>query len=175
MSIRTVIYIPDPRLRIVSKPIAVFDDALQKLIDDLFETMYAERGLGLAAPQIGVNMRLTVIDCPSDRSEDDAKKLVLINPEIVSKSEDTKTYQEGCLSVPGVYAKVKRAVRVTLRAQDRFGEFYELEAEDLLAECIQHEIDHLDGKVFIDYLSPIKRQMARRAVDKFVRERNKRM
>jgi peptide deformylase len=169
MSIRTVIYIPDPRLRAMSKPIDVFDDDLQQLIDDMFETMYSVRGVGLAAPQIGINIRLSVVDCTSDKSQ----QLVLINPEIIESSEELCSYQEGCLSVPGVYAQVKRAKSVRLRAQDRHGKIYEIDAEDLLAECFQHEIDHLNGKVFIDYLSPIKRQLARRKVEKIVREQSK--
>lgn len=170
MTIRTIVYIPDARLREVSKPIEVFDDALQKLIDDMFETMYSVRGVGLAAPQIGINIRLSVVDCSSDKSQ----QLVLINPEIV-KSGESKEFQEGCLSVPGAYATVTRAGTVTLRAQDRHGEFYEMEAQDLLAECFQHEIDHLNGKVFIDYLSPLKRQIARKKVEKFIREKSKRL
>lgn len=170
MAIRTVIYIPDPRLREVSKPIEVFDDALQTLIDDMFETMYAVRGVGLAAPQIGINVRLSVIDCQGEKPQ----KLVLINPEIIEAS-DLREFQEGCLSVPGAYATVMRHNKVTLRAQNRHGEFYEMQATDLLAECFQHEIDHLNGKVFIDYLSPIKRQMARKKVEKYVREKNKRL
>lgn len=168
MTIRTVIYIPDPRLRAMSKPIEVFDDALQQLIDDMFETMYAVRGVGLAAPQIGINIRMSVVDCTSDKSQ----QLVLINPEIIESGE-LEAFQEGCLSVPGVYAEVKRARTVRMRAQDRHGNFYEMDAEGLLAECFQHEIDHLNGKVFIDYLSAIKRQLARKKVEKFVREKGK--
>lgn len=168
MTIRTIIYIPDPRLRKVSKPVEVFDEALQKLIDDMFETMYSVRGVGLAAPQIGINIRLSVVDCSSDKSE----QLVLINPEIIQSGE-LREFQEGCLSVPGAYGAVKRAGNVRLRATDRHGKIYEMDAEDLLAECFQHEIDHLDGKVFIDYLSPLKRQMARKKVEKFVREHSK--
>ncbi len=170
MSIRTIIYIPDPRLRMMSKPIEVFDEALQTLIDDMFETMYSVRGVGLAAPQIGINIRLSVIDCSSDKSE----QLVLINPEIIEAKEFC-TFQEGCLSVPGFYAEVQRAKAVRLRAQDRHGNFYEMDADDLLAECFQHEIDHLNGKVFIDYLSPIKRQLARKKVEKYVRDKSKRL
>lgn len=170
MSIRTIIYIPDPRLRTMSKPIEVFDESLQKLIDDMFETMYSVRGVGLAAPQIGINIRLSVIDCSADKSE----QLVLINPEIIESSE-LGSFQEGCLSVPGFYAEVERAKTVRLRAQDRHGNFYEMDADGLLAECFQHEIDHLNGKVFIDYLSPVKRQLARKKVEKYVRDKNKRL
>lgn len=170
MSIRNIIYIPDPRLRTMSKPIEVFDEALQTLIDDMFETMYSVRGVGLAAPQVGINIRLSVIDC----SEDKSQQLVLINPEIIESSE-WGSFQEGCLSVPGFYAEVKRAKSVRLRAQDRHGNFYEMDADDLLAECFQHEIDHLNGKVFIDYLSPVKRQLARKKVEKYVRDKSKRL
>jgi peptide deformylase len=170
MAIRTVIYIPDPRLREISQPIETFDDELQILIDDMIETMYADRGAGLAAPQVGVNLRLAVVDCSSDKSQ----VFVLINPEII-ESSDLMEFQEGCLSVPGVYAKVMRPNKVTLRAQNRQGEFYEMKAEGLLAECFHHEIDHLNGKVFIDYLSPIKRQLARKKVERFIREKNKRL
>lgn len=169
MAIRNIVYIPDPRLRQVSKPVEVFDDNLQQLIDDMFETMYDVRGVGLAAPQIGINIRLSVVDCSGDKSQ----QLVLVNPEII-KSGELQDFQEGCLSVPGAYGTVRRAGEVTLRAQNRHGEFYEMEADGLLAECFQHEIDHLNGKVFIDYLSPVKRQMARKKVEKYVRERNKR-
>ncbi len=174
MAIRTIIYIPDPRLRKMSKPIEVFDDALQTLIDDMFETMYSVRGVGLAAPQIGINIRLSVVDCGHARDDGKAHKLVLINPEII-ESSDPMTFEEGCLSVPGAYGTVTRCNKVTLRAQDRQGEFYEMKVDGLLAECFQHEIDHLDGKVFIDYLSPIKREVARKKVEKYVREKNKRL
>ena len=169
MAIRNIVYIPDPRLRAMSKPIEIFDDALQELIDDMFETMYSVRGVGLAAPQIGINIRLSVVDCTPDKSQ----QLVLVNPEIIESGE-LKAFQEGCLSVPGAYAEVKRAGNVKMRAQDRHGKFYEMEAEGLLAECFQHEIDHLNGKVFIDYLSTIKRQLARKKVEKFIREQSKR-
>lgn len=171
MSIHTVLSIPDPRLRQVSKPIEVFDASLKTLIDDMFETMYAVNGCGLAAPQVGLNIRMTVVDCSRNKSQ----PLVLINPEIIHTGGEIREFTEGCLSVPGVYYDVKRPSQVTLRAQDQYGKVYEMEAEDLLADCFQHEIDHLDGKIFIDYLSPIKRQLARRKVDKFLRERNKRM
>jgi len=171
MSIHNVIYIPDPRLRKMSVPITVFDQALQKTVEDMFETMYAFNGCGLAAPQVGLNIRMTVIDCSRNKSQ----HLVLINPEIIEKSGEIREFQEGCLSVPDVYNTVKRNSQVKIRAQNQYGEFYEMEAEDLLADCFQHEIDHLNGTLFIDYLSPIKRQLARKKVEKFVRENNKRM
>lgn len=165
MAIRNIIFLPDPRLRLVSKPVETFDDSLQILIDDMFETMYHARGVGLAAPQIGINIRLSVVDVVGDKK---TQTLVLINPEIIAK-EGLVDYQEGCLSVPGAYDTVRRAEKVTLRAQDRHGEFYEMSAEGLLAECFQHEIDHLDGKLFIDLLSPLKRSMARKKLKKHLR------
>ena len=168
MTIRKIIYLPDERLRRVSSDVTVFDDQLQILIDDMFETMYAAKGVGLAAPQIGINLRLSVVDVIGDKSQ----QLVLINPEIIA-SEGHVEYQEGCLSVPSVYDTVFRAEKVTLRAQNRIGEFYEMEADGLLGECFQHEIDHLNGKLFVDLLSPLKRTMARRKLDKFIRHNTK--
>ena len=165
MAIRPIIYLPDPRLRQITSPIQTFDDTLQTLIDDMFDTMYNARGVGLAAPQIGVNLRLSVIDVLGDKT----KQLVLANPEIIASHGQTE-YQEGCLSVPGAYDKVLRADRVTVRAQDRFGTLFEMTADGLLGECFQHEIDHLNGKLFVDLLSPIKRAMARKKLDKFKRQ-----
>ena len=164
MTIRKIIYLPDPRLRKMSAPVQTFDSTLHALIDDMFETMYAAKGVGLAAPQIGLNIRLSVVDVGGDNSQ----QLVLANPEIIA-SEGQVDYQEGCLSVPSVYDMVRRAEKVTLRAQDKFGEFFEMQAEGLLGECFQHEIDHLNGKLFVDLLSPLKRSMARKKLDKFKR------
>jgi len=164
MAIHKIIYLPDPRLRRVACEITTFDDALQTLIDDMFETMYQANGVGLAAPQIGLNLRLSVIDIIGDK----AQQLVLVNPEIID-SQGQIEYQEGCLSVPGAYDTVIRAEKVTVRAQDRFGKPFEMSAEGLLAECFQHEIDHLNGKLFIDLLSPLKRAMARKKLDKYKR------
>ncbi|MFY7698389.1 MAG: peptide deformylase [Legionella sp.] len=166
MALRTIIYLPDPRLRRVSKHVEKFDHTLQTLIDDMFETMYEAKGVGLAAPQIGINIRLSVVDVSDDKTQ----QLVLVNPEITS-SEGEIEYLEGCLSIPGAYEHVKRAAKVTLRAQNRYGEWYEMNAEGLLAECFQHEIDHLNGKLFVDLLSPLKKAIARRKFDKF--QRNK--
>lgn len=165
MAIRKILYLPDARLRTVAKPVETFDEKLQALIDDMFETMYHARGVGLAAPQIGVSLRLSVIDVTNDKSE----LLVIINPEIVS-SHGQKEFEEGCLSVPGAYDTVVRAEQVTVKALDRFGQPFEIKAEGLLAECLQHEIDHLNGKLFVDLLSPLKRVMARRKLDKFKRQ-----
>ena len=164
MAIRKIIYLPDPRLRKLSTQVLAFDDQLHALIEDMFDTMYDAKGVGLAAPQIGINIRLSVVDVVGDKSQ----QLVLANPEIIA-SEGLIEYQEGCLSVPSVYDTVKRAEKVTLRAQDKFGEFYEMDAEGLLGECFQHEIDHLNGKLFVDLLSPLKRTMARKKLDKFIR------
>ena len=165
MTIRKIIYLPDPRLRQVSKPVEQFDDALQRLIDDMFETMYHARGVGLAAPQIGLNIRLSVVDVSADKTS----QLVLVNPEII-EAHGQFQYEEGCLSVPGAYDTVTRAESVRIRAQDRHGEFYEMTADGLLGECFQHEIDHLNGKLFVDLLSPLKRAMARRKLEKFKRQ-----
>lgn len=165
MAIHKIIYLPDERLRQVAKPIEHFDDILQTLIDDMFETMYYARGVGLAAPQIGISLRLSVIDISGDKQQ----QLVLVNPEIIAAEGETE-YEEGCLSVPGAYDKVLRAQKVTIRAQDRFGKIFELNGEGVLGECFQHEIDHLNGKLFIDLLSPLKRAMARRKLDKYKRQ-----
>lgn len=165
MAIRKIIYLPDAVLRQVAKPVEHIDDALQTLIDDMFETMYSVNGVGLAAPQIGVSLRLSVIDVIGDKKQ----QLVLINPEIIA-SEGHKEYQEGCLSVPGVYDTVVRADKVTIRALDRTGKSYEMTADGLLGECFQHEIDHLNGRLYVDLLSPLKRTMARRKLEKFKRQ-----
>lgn len=169
MAIHKVIYLPDPRLRLQSAKIEKFDDKLQTLIDDMFETMYHAKGVGLAAPQIGINLCLSVIDVIGDKSQ----QLVIINPEII-ESHGEVSYHEGCLSVPGSYDHVKRAERVTVRALDRFGKSFDITADGLLGECLQHEIDHLNGKLFIDLLSPLKRSMARKKLEKFKREQKNR-
>lgn len=164
MAIHTIIYLPDSRLREPNAPITTFDEKLQTLIEDMFETMYDAHGVGLAAPQIGINLRLSVVDVIGDKKQ----QIVLANPEII-ESHGAVEYQEGCLSVPGAYDTVTRAEKVTVRALDRFGKPFEMSAEGLLGECFQHEIDHLNGKLFVDLLSPIKRAMARKKVDKFRR------
>jgi len=166
MAIHKIIYLPDPRLRSVAKPVVTFDEDLQTLIDDMFETMYDARGVGLAAPQIGISMRLSVIDIIGDKKD----QLVIINPAIVSSS-GKKQFEEGCLSVPGTYDTVVRAEQVTVNALDRQGKPFEIQAEGLLAECLQHEIDHLNGKLFIDLLSPLKKMMARKKLDKYKRQK----
>ncbi|HHF7375245.1 peptide deformylase [Legionella bozemanae] len=165
MAIHPILYLPDARLRAVAKPVIDFDDKLQTLIDDMFETMYNARGVGLAAPQIGISLRLSVIDITGEKQE----QMVIINPEIIA-SEGEKKFEEGCLSVPGAYDTVIRAEKVTVKALDRNGTPYEIKAEGLLAECLQHEIDHMNGKLFIDLLSPLKKAMARKKLDKFKRQ-----
>ncbi len=168
MAIRKIIHLPDPRLRQVSKPVETIDNDLQTLIDDMFDTMYDAKGVGLAAPQIGINLRLSVVDVIGDKQQ----QLVLINPEIID-AKGSKVYQEGCLSVPGAYDDVVRAESVTIRALDRTGQSFEMTASELLGECFQHEIDHLNGKLFVDLLSPLKRSMVRRKMEKFLRQNPK--
>jgi peptide deformylase len=159
-----ILEFPDPRLRTVAKPVETVDADLVRLIDDMFETMYAAPGIGLAATQVDVHRRLLVLDV----SEDKSRPMVFINPEILS-AEGHQVYQEGCLSVPGIYADVTRANSVRVRALDRDGAAFELEADGLLAVCIQHEMDHLAGKVFVDYLSPLKREQVRKKLAKQAR------
>lgn len=165
MAIHKIVYLPEPCLRKPSATIDQIDEAMQQLIDDMFETMYDARGVGLAAPQIGINIRLAVIDITPDKS----KHYVLINPEIL-ESRGEEDYDEGCLSVPSAYDTVKRASWVKMKALDRHGKEYTLEAEGLLCEAIQHEIDHLNGKLFIDLLSPMKRERARKKLEKYKRD-----
>jgi len=155
VALLTILHHPDPRLRQKAKAIERFDASLQRLIDDMFETMYAAPGVGLAATQVGVALRLAVMDC--SREEIVREPLVMINPEILEVA-DLVDVDEGCLSVPGVSDVLKRGHRVRARALDRKGKPFEVEAEGLLAQCIQHEIDHLDGKLYIDRLSSLKRE-----------------
>lgn len=162
----TILEFPDPRLRTVAALVERVDAPLRKLVDDMLDTMYAAPGIGLAATQVDVHQRLLVLDV----SEDHSRPLVLINPEILH-AEGSQVYQEGCLSVPGIYADVTRAERVRVRALDRDGQSFELDADGLLAVCIQHEMDHLAGKVFVDYLSPLKREMVRKKLAKHRRAR----
>lgn len=164
MALLPILKHPDARLREHGKPIETFDAELGKLIKDMFETMYDAPGVGLAATQVGVPLRLAVMDCSESRDE----RRVMINPEIVAR-EDLVEFEEGCLSVPDVQDRVKRYNRVTLRARDGDGKPYEIEAEGLLAQCIQHEIDHLDGKLYIDYLSRLKRERIRKKLLKLQR------
>ena len=161
MSQLTVLKYPDERLRKVAEPIATVDDALRATIDDMFETMYESQGVGLAATQVDVHQRLFVTDCSEDQNE----PLVFINPEI-TEADGHFSNDEGCLSFPGVYAKVERAERIMVKALDRNGEQFKMEAEGLLAICIQHELDHLNGKLFVDYLSPLKQNRIRKKLEK---------
>jgi peptide deformylase len=161
MSILTILHFPDPRLRNKAEPVAEVDDSIRALIDDMFETMYQAPGIGLAAVQVNVLKRILVIDI----SEDKDQPLCLINPEII-ESHGKEKMEEGCLSVPGIYENVIRAERIKVRSLDRHGETFEMEADGLLAVCIQHEMDHLDGKLFVDYLSEMKRQRIRKKLEK---------
>ncbi len=151
MALLPILRYPDPRLHTVARPVTTVDDTIRQLVKDMAETMYEAPGIGLAATQVNVHRRIVVIDV----SEDKSALLALINPEIVTRDGE-QVCEEGCLSVPGIYEKVTRAERVKVKALDANGAPFELEAEGLLAICIQHEIDHLDGKVFVEYLSPLK-------------------
>jgi len=157
---------PDPRLRTKAEPVTVFDAALKQQVADMFETMYAAPGIGLAATQVNWHHRLLVIDV----SEEKNQPLVFINPEILAR-EGQATGEEGCLSVPGIYDDVPRAARVRVRAQDVDGKTFESDLDGMLAVCVQHEMDHLEGKLFVDYLSELKRQRIRKKLDKERRER----
>ena len=157
MTIKPLIILPDPLLRQASKPIERIDIETQRLADDMLETMYDAPGIGLAAVQIGVARRMLVIDV--SREGEEKQPLVFINPEIVTWSDDRSVYEEGCLSIPDYYAEVERPARVTVKHLDRDGKEQLTEAEGLLATCVQHEIDHLNGVLFIDYISRLKREM----------------
>lgn len=161
MSILTILEFPDERLRKKAEKVQAVDDSIRKLVDNMFETMYESRGVGLAATQVNVHRRVIVMDISEEKNE----PLCLINPEIVEK-DGVEESEEGCLSVPGFFEKVQRAEHVRIKALDRNGQPFELEARDLLAVCIQHEMDHLDGKLFVDYLSPLKRQRIKKKLEK---------
>ncbi|MSQ57913.1 MAG: peptide deformylase [Limnohabitans sp.] len=166
MALLTILCYPDPRLHTVAKPVAQVDDGLRTLIDDMIETMYDSQGVGLAATQVNVHQRLVVIDVSETRDQ----PMGLINPEIEWKSEERYKNEEGCLSVPGVFDQVERAERVRIKALDRNGKSVTIEAEGMLSVCIQHEMDHLMGKVFVEYLSPLKRNRIRTKLLKSQRE-----
>lgn len=166
MPLLPILRYPDPRLHKVAAPVQAVTDALQPLIDNMFETMYDAKGIGLAATQVDVHQRLIVIDV----SDDKTNPLVLINPEIVWASAERHKGEEGCLSVPGIYDGVERAVAITVRALDRKGQPQTLEADGTLAVCIQHEMDHLMGKVFVEYLSTLKRNRIKTKLLKEERE-----
>ena len=162
MAILNILEFPDPRLRTLAKPVEVVDDSIRQLVDDMFETMYAAPGIGLAATQVNVHTRVVVMDLSEDKSE----PRVFINPEFEPLTDEMDQYQEGCLSVPGFYENVDRPQKVKIKALDRDGQPYELIAEGLLAVCIQHECDHLNGKLFVDYLSSLKRDRIRKKLEK---------
>lgn len=153
MALLPILKFPDPRLHTVAKPVAQVDDRVRQLVDDMLETMYDAKGVGLAATQVDVHERVVVIDTSEERNQ----PMVLINPEIIQASDEMIVWEEGCLSVPTIYDKVDRHARVRVRATNRDGEVYEFDADELLAVCVQHELDHLMGKVFVEYLSPLKR------------------
>ena len=161
MSILTILEFPDERLRKKAAVVRRVDDNIKKLVDDMLDTMYQAHGVGLAATQVDVHLRVVVIDL----SEEGNNPLVLINPEIIAHDGET-SYEEGCLSVPQNYASISRAKNVTVKAQDKDGNWFELSADGLLAICLQHELDHLIGKLFIDYLSPLKRERIRKKLEK---------
>jgi peptide deformylase len=166
MAILDILEFPDTRLRTIAKPVAVVDDEVRQLVDDMFETMYEAPGIGLAATQVNVHKRIVVMDLSEDRSE----PRVFINPEFEVLTDEVDQYQEGCLSVPGFYENVDRPQKVKIKALDRDGQPYELIAEGLLAVCIQHECDHLNGKLFVDYLSTLKRDRIKKKLEKLHRQ-----
>ena len=166
MALLHILQYPDARLNKVAKPIAQVDDRVRQLVADMLETMYEAKGVGLAATQVDVHERLVVIDTSEDRND----PLVLINPEIIKVSDEMIVWEEGCLSVPTIYDQVDRHARVRVRALNRDGHAYEFDAEELLAVCVQHELDHLLGKVFVEYLSPLKRNRIRTKMQKRARE-----
>lgn len=161
MAILDILHFPDPRLRTRAEGVVTVDDQVCRLVDDMLETMYQAPGIGLAATQVNVHQRILVIDISSEQNE----PVVFINPEILEKY-GSEEMDEGCLSVPGIYERVERSERIRVRALDRNGQAFELEAEGLLAVCIQHEMDHLEGKLFVDYLSQLKRRRIRRKLEK---------
>jgi peptide deformylase len=166
MALLQILEYPDPRLRTKAQPLTEFNSALSTFIDDMFETMYAAPGIGLAATQVDFHKRLIVIDVSENRNE----PLVFINPEILTR-EGVGTMEEGCLSVPGIFDEIQRAAKVRVRAQDRNGDVFERDLDDMLAVCLQHEIDHLEGKLFVDYLSDLKRERIRKRLEKERKER----
>lgn len=165
MALLTILNYPDPRLHTVAKPVTTFDANLKRLVQDMQETMYAAPGIGLAATQVNQHVQLIVIDTSKEQND----LLVLINPKIMSQS-GTQTYEEGCLSVPGIYETVTRAEQIKVQAQDLDGKTFTLDADGLLSVCIQHEMDHLKGKVFVEYLSPLKRNRIKTKMLKHARE-----
>jgi peptide deformylase len=162
MAVLDILEFPDPRLRTVARPLAAVDDGVRRLVDDMLETMYDASGIGLAATQVNVHRRVLVMDVSENRDE----PRVFINPEYEILDETLGRYDEGCLSVPGFYEEVQRPQRIRVTAMDRDGERFEAELDGIAAICLQHEVDHLDGKLFVDYISPLKRQRIRRKLEK---------
>ncbi len=162
MAILEILEFPDPRLRTVAKAVSVVDDRVRELLDDMFETMYAAPGIGLAAPQVNVHQRIVVIDVSEDKTE----PLVFINPKVSVLDDQLHEYDEGCLSVPGFYETVVRPEHISVTALDRQGKSFTMQPTGLLAVCIQHELDHLNGKLFVDLISPLKRSRIRKKLEK---------
>lgn len=169
MALLPILSFPDQRLRTVAKPVEEVTDEIRQLASDMLETMYEAPGIGLAASQVDRHIQLIVMDL----SEEKDQPMVFINPKITPLTDETQAYEEGCLSVPQIYDKVNRPSRVKIEALNLDGEAFEIEADGLLAVCIQHEMDHLSGKLFVDYLSPLKRQRAREKVEKLTRQKEK--
>lgn len=180
MAIYSILIHPDPRLRLPAQPVTHFDDALAEIVQNMYETMYHFHGIGLAAPQVNIRQRLIVMDVPQRSAEEGEKaeqipsdKLVLVNPEIVQRSEECQDYEEGCLSLPNQYALVTRPANITVRYQDITGATQERAAQGLLSVCIQHEIDHLNGGLFIDHLSRLKRERLEKKLAKSLKNTKK--
>jgi peptide deformylase len=171
MAQRDILIAPHPKLKTKAAPVAAVDDDVRALMDDMLETMYAAPGIGLAAPQIGVARRIVVLDVAD--KDGPPKPMCLVNPDIVALGEETVVAEEGCLSLPEIYAEVERHARVFVRFTDREGQVREMDAEGLLARCVQHEIDHLDGVLFVDHLSMLKRKMLMRKLAKLQREKER--
>jgi peptide deformylase len=169
MALRTILEYPDPRLRTKAQPVTEFGPELGRLVDDLLDTMYAAPGIGLAATQVDVHQRVIVADVSAERDQ----PLVLINPQILNR-EGLNSVEEGCLSVPDIFEEVERALRVRVRAQDRAGNVFERDFDEILGVCVQHELDHLEGKLFVDYLSDLRRERIRKKLEKERKERSAR-
>ncbi|PQO24248.1 peptide deformylase [Rhodobacteraceae bacterium WD3A24] len=170
MSIRPILIHPDPRLKKTARPVPEIADSVRKLAEDMLETMYDAPGIGLAAPQVGVSSRLLVMDCVKEEGEA-PRPMALVNPEVTWASEELALHEEGCLSIPEQYAEIERPAEVMVRWTDLDGQERQEHFTGLWATCVQHEIDHLDGKLFIDYLGPLKRQMITRKMAKLKREK----
>ena len=166
MAILSILKYPDPRLHKIAKPVQEVEDRVRQIVKDMTETMYDAQGIGLAATQVDIHERIVVIDISEERND----LLVLINPQITARSDDKTVYEEGCLSVPGIYDKVERASEITVEALNEQGEKFSIEADGLLAICIQHELDHLVGKVFVEHLSSLKQNRIRTKIKKAERE-----